>query len=369
MEIEIRLKAIIEKKGIRYHGMIGDLAVFCGVNRATIRRLLANELHQPSLELLGKVCEWLVQHGVRPDTLPQALFDARPAKLWAALAEFNRVRFILGEYQQGGPVAPRRWLSTRDSAVQARLIEHLSAPKNIGGGRPPIISTEFVPFRFEPPTVFGEAPPDTEASRQQFDEDIARAKAVYERIKALRAHEAIVAIGSQRVNFLVEYLVAALFGCTPFSTPHRVAQVPFFLVYRNIDRAVPSCFGGLDNPPGYDQTTRQPGTYYRDNRNRWNLCPWVEDKADSGVIIIVYEPGLQLQMHIIGFSGRCTDAIGSELVRAANRFWPPKCPVGAKRIGVHICRLDLSPQQHSEARVSKFDVITLSSAALRRYLP
>ena len=100
MEIEIRLKQVLKEHKLDKHGVTKKIASDCGVHRHTIGKLYRNQLSHPSLEVLGKVCKWLMAHDVPGDELPQALFGARPSELWQAITAPGSVTIYLGEYQQ-----------------------------------------------------------------------------------------------------------------------------------------------------------------------------------------------------------------------------------------------------------------------------
>ncbi len=74
MQIQIRLQELLEHYDLDDHGVIQRIADYLKLHRHTIRKLYNNQHSNPSLEVLGKVCDWLVHNDVPVETLPQALF-------------------------------------------------------------------------------------------------------------------------------------------------------------------------------------------------------------------------------------------------------------------------------------------------------
>lgn len=367
MEIEILLKKILMKHGLDTHGVIQEIAAACGMHRHTIGKIYRNQVKNPSLEVLGRICRWLESKGVQG--LPGALYGARPPKLWEALAAPGGVRIYLGEYQSIDEVSPaRRWVSRRDLAVAGQIIEELCRMHRPNGGgaasrvQPLVVMTDFVPFHFTSRSANVEG--------TQFEEDIRRARVIYRRMCSPDAPESAVLIGSQRVDYLVEYLVADLFNCTPFHPPDDRRPVPFRFVYRTYDRHVRSCFG-VPHRPTDGGPSRPPGTYYVDENDRWQSCPWLNDEGGAGILITVYHPGTRtMHMAVLGFTGRSTEAIGTKLERDPESFWPPTIAYQGRRIGVYICRTTIaqSATPDTPAYYEVDEIIALNKQILGKYL-
>jgi hypothetical protein len=134
-----------------------------------------------------------------------------------------------------------------------------------------------------------------------------------------RQQENNILLGSQRVNYVVECLVAELFGCDPFEPVGKKPKVPFYLLYRNFDQPVPSCFGGPEKP-GWLKGETPFGTYYLDETGKWNLIEWKQQEQDAGIVIIVRD-GKSVDMAAFGFSGRATKALGAKLIKKSPAFW------------------------------------------------
>lgn len=339
MEIEFRLKKILRQHGLHGHGVIQRMARDLHVHRHRIGNLYRNEASHPSLELVAQICGWLITQNVPAACLPQELFGVRPQELWEAISAATKVSICLGEYQQvDAPLTAQRWISRRDAEAAAVVVEYLSRPGNLSGPRPHLV-TEYVPFRFDPES-------SKAADTGCFDEDAQQAKNIFQEMRSRESNCSAILIGSQRVNYLLEHLVADLFGCQPFQPVKRKFKVPFYLKYRDTDRAVTSCFGGTESLPGYESSS-PPGIYYLDEKNKWVGCPWYEERSDAGVVIVVRDPGDQsMEMALFGFSGRATVTTSKYLTETApsgvKTMWPPTAQLRGRHVGVYILRFSLT---------------------------
>lgn len=352
MEIEIRLKKILEERKCWRRGVLQEIADYAKCHRHTIARLCRSEPANTSLEVLGAVCDWLVEHAKVPrETLPQVLFGVRPLSLWEAVAKPHErarpgataqqrtVTIYLGEYQMDeGPLRTRFWVSRRDAAVATDIVLYLSTPGSLPDPRPRV-DIEYVPFHF---TVKAPLPPE-----RQFWDDVLRAKGIFASMRPGRAEgrsgATAIMVGSTRVNYLVELFVADLFGVEPFTPVAEPGRVPFYMVYRGEEekreRDVPSCFGGAAGPPGMEGDTR-PGTWFRRPDGGWEFLPWRRHADDSGLVILRrdYESET-LEMAVFGYSGRGTAVMGHLAIHKADRFWPPgvRVPGTTEEVGVFVC--------------------------------
>jgi hypothetical protein len=365
MEVKISLRKLLTECGFDKHGVIKQIAADIGVNRHTIAKVYNSRVPTVSLDLLGRLCTWLQNHGVDPGELPGRLFSTGRTTLWEAIAHQQAAKLYMGEYHATkAPFAGSRWISTRDSAVASTIIQQLSVGTETRSMWPGI-EFVYVPFRYSP----GEHNLD----HHFLDEDIARTRGVFTRLKANSSSGAAIIIGSQRVNYLLEFFVADLFACEPFAPSSGKPVVPFFSVYRETDPSTPSCFGGPCNP--FRQMDRVvPGVHYLNEKGRWATCPWIEGKQDSGVVISVNDHHHKaVTLAVFGFSGLATKAIGEQLVLKEHLFWPPSTELGDREVGVCICKLTYASSgrtddMHEDADVSSCEVIPLGDRAMRRFL-
>jgi len=366
MKVESRLKEVLAEHGLDHHGVIQEIAQAVGVNWHTIAKLYSDRSPGVTFALLGRLCNWLATNGVPADELPGALFGAGRAALWTAIArQGGAVTIYLGEYQstRDGEVL-WRWISRRDASVANLIVQRLSAGTEGGLPAPPL-GFEYIPFRY--------SPTDHIVDPRVLAEDIRRTQEVFERTRQGANAGTAILIGSQRVNYLLEFFVADLFGCRPFVVPSDKPSVPFFNVYRSSDHNTPSCFGGRENPfRSRDKTV--PGLHYLNDQGRWETCPWLSDRQDAGIVISLKDHRRgSLVLAVFGFSGWATEAIGGQLVLKEDLFWPPAVKLKTREIGVFVCQLTRgsSDEAHAEqghVRTGACEVIALGERTITNLL-
>ena len=362
MQIEILLKKVLAEHHLDEHGVVQKMARELGHHRNTVARIYRNQTTNPSLDVLQTICGWLQAHGVPPEKLPQALFGSRPSALIEALAEPGRVTIYLGEYQQteAGQIMVL-WVSRRDSTLAGGVVRRLTMPG--GGTLHANVSIKYVPFRF--------ASAGSRVKKKEFVQDQARARRIFDQMLVDSGGTSTILVGSQVTNRLVELLVARLFGCQPFRRNRTTIQVPIYLGFRSRNRAMPSCFGGLTNPPGR-RGRFSPGTYYLDEKGKWVNCPWRPDTDDSGIIVTLHQAGMGVQMAVLGFSGRATEAMGRQLLIDASPYWKPQVRWHDKELGVYVCRFKKAIETSLDAgeviHAKEMEVIPISRGILERYL-
>jgi hypothetical protein len=387
MKVELRLKQLLQEHNLYRYGVEQQMAKECKLHRHTIGKLLRNQMRNPSLEVLGRVCGWLVEHNVPAEKLPGALFGSRAPGLWSAFGLSKNVGIYLGMYahvnqaqsKKGRRIVPTS-IARHDAAVASKIIHLLSSKAEMGEDRP-VVKTWYVPFQFTLERG--------EVSGPWHEADKKTAKEIFRAMQKREQHESAILLGSQRVNYVVEWLVADLFGCEPFEIPEERPKVPFYLFYRDIDRSVPSCFGGRKNPPGLTGPYR-PGTYYLNSRDEWQAVEYKQNEQDAGIVIIIRQ-GDTVVMAAFGFSGRATCAVGNELIEYPEKFWPDygenkgtgkkggthmaTVEMKGKEIGVYICHLaffehrdELSTWLIEDCDKVEVSVEPLGTSILQRYL-
>ena len=252
------------------------------------------------LDSLGQISDWLVAHKVPLRQLPGALFGARPNKLWEAATASGLVTIYMGEYQQSLAQTHMSWISKRDAAVCNEIVRWLSTP-GFCGTSPPRLWFEYLPFRVDVSAKH--------ITQKELKRDRSAAVQKYRKMRAELADSSAVLIGSQRINKLVEMLVADLFGCEPFKAESEVVRVPFYLAYRTQLRPVASCFGGLTNPPGVTGKFMR-GMHYLDKMGQWKVFPWIDGKQDSGIVVTEEAGTKGMLLAVFGLSGRASEALG-----------------------------------------------------------
>jgi transcriptional regulator with XRE-family HTH domain len=361
MQIEIRLKKLLTDNGLDDHGIIAQIANETNYHRHTIRKIYHNKQSNPSLEVLSKICNWLLKHKVQG--LPGALFGAEATGLWQAAAEVGLVTIYLGEYQQTIKRFNMGWIAQRDAAVVTEIVRCLSTPGFCGDSKT-LLDFEYLPFRVD---VSAE-----HVRKKELEQDQAAAIRMYAKMRADLTRSSAVLIGSQRVLRLLETLVADLFGCPPFVKQSRDVRVPFYLAYQSKLRAVESCFGGLRNPPGVKGKFVK-GTHYLNTAGEWVCVPWIDGIQDSGIVVTMHQPGATgMLLAVSGLSGRASEALGRYLVKNAKPFWSPYAAMGPYKIGVYVCKITYGPKVPGErpepGEAKRVDVEPIDDAILTKYL-
>lgn len=364
MKLNIRLKEVLHDNGLDYHGVRQQLAKDTGINRHTISKIYNNQATSISLDTLGKICTWLKQKGASIDNVLGDFFGSQPSKFWQVLEARDTVTIYLGESQQTrSPAAAWRWISRRDSDVASKVVTQLSSHRD-KASTPPQLKYEYVPFKYDP---------NNHMPADPLKGDVKRARQIFADMKNNSLGNGSIIIGSQRVNYLLEFYVANLFGCEAFPKTIGPPKVPFFFVYRESDRNIPSCFGGFTNPY-CNRNASTPGIHYVNNRGSWICCPWKEIQQDTGIIIIVHDPRIKsLEVAIFGFSGRATSSICDQLFLKEDLFWPPTVTVNNKEVGIYVFKIQCILTKPSERfddniQVDNCDVIPLSSKIIKQYL-
>lgn len=363
MDIEIRLKQILKQQGWYHHGSVTEIAEYCGVHRHSIGRLMRNDSAQPSLRLLGKICDYLVAKGYKAKQLPQDLFGVRASALWRAIAAPGRVCVYVARYWEkvNESTVIRKWVAHSDATVLTKIAEKLSRQTALEDV-PTTVETEYIPFEFT-----------LKAGQKQLLEGQEAAKDVYEKIRNRVTPETSILLGSQRANYLVEYFVSDLFHTKAFEPPKGTEiRVPFYTRYREIDRMVRSCFGGRGAPPGY-RGRATPGVYYLNEDGAWEVAEWVEQERDAGVLILVREPAsTSLVIAAFGFSGRGTEGIGEQMVKGAEEFWRPGIKAEGREVAAYVCRFEFQKDAKAKegngliAKSTRFTPV--SNKVLKKYL-
>ena len=178
-------------------------------------------------------------------------------------------------------------------------------------------------------------------------------------------------IGSTRANYLLEVLIADLFGCKAFKADRRRINVPFHFGFRTPWRDIESCCGGLNAPVGENRAFKE-GMYFLDLQRRWCHRPTVRGKEDSGIVLTCYEPGAKgLQLAIAGVSGQATEAMGRYLTINASEFWPPYAEHKGRELGVYVCHFKLSQESNdpnAKAYAQSMEVIPIEQKVLTKYM-
>jgi hypothetical protein len=174
------------------------------------------------------------------------------------------------------------------------------------------------------------------------------AHSVYQAFCDAAGDKALVCLGSNKSNPVVELQIAAAFGCEPFTSQDGVASTskrscPIFLRYRDNDPQFASCFGGLRLSRGL--SSAKPGIYFELADGGWECCEWEAVKQDAAFVVYIHrESQGRMEMALGGFSGRATRLLARLLARRGDEFWPPVYSDEGLQIGAFVVRFTLEGQ-------------------------
>lgn len=367
MQVEIQLRDLLRRYGIKAHGARTEIADFLSVKRQTVSKLFNNRVDLLRVDHLGKLCEWLLKqvedrpHAWRRlrNELPGCLF--RLAGLWERLLESEVFTTVLGEkvlaptQRSVETLFPQRWLSSTDAETAAGVIQALSKEESTAQ-----FISRHTAFHL-PENSAGQGSDEykklTKADKKQAIEQFAEFGASGDLTR--RTH---FLVGSQRVHLMVEVFVADLFGTLPF-VANKSSPVPVHMRYRKDDKEIlSSCFGG--NRPFPKRTGKDvPGIYYQNAEKNWETLPWVKDHSTAGVVIVAEQDG-RLDLALFGFCGRGTQLLGQKLVEDPDSFWPPTITQDGREIGVFACGMN-----YGDDDGVKWEIHRLHNSVLEASLP
>ena len=331
-------------------GTIKAICDYTGLDRHQVAALLKNEVKYIPLDALSKLCAYVIERGfANADELPGRLFGVEPEHFWELLARRRRLELCLGVRRaEAIDSLDDAWVVASDSVLLGELLNGATTLGGTAGHQaaPPQSQT--------PPTQPSAVHPHPEYLHQSLvwspgqaalPECHAMAHSVYQAFCDAAGDKALVCLGSNKSNPVVELVIASAFGCEPFkpqdgATPAAKRSCPFFLRYRDNDPQFPSCFGGLKLGKG--QASTKPGIYFEKSDGDWDLCEWEEKKYDAAFVFYIHrESQGRMEMALGGFSGRATRLLARLLARRGDEFWPPVYSDEGLQIGAFIVRFKL----------------------------
>ncbi|MCC6494325.1 MAG: hypothetical protein IT424_15040 [Pirellulales bacterium] len=180
-------------------------------------------------------------------------------------------------------------------------------------------------------------------------------RSVYHAYCDAAGDKALIFLGSNKSNPVVELLVAEAFGGEPFVSQDGTAiaarrTCPIFLRYRDDDPLFTSCFGGLKL--AHSQPSAKPGIYYEKPDGSWGCCEWERGRHDAAFVIYLHrESQGRMEMALGGFSGRATRLLARLLARRGDEFWPPVYSDEGLQIGAYVVKFALHRQSSEDELV------------------
>jgi Cro/C1-type helix-turn-helix DNA-binding protein len=331
-------------------GTIKNICEFTGLDRHQVAALLKNEVKYVPLDALSKLCAYLIERGkATADELPGRLFGIEPEHFWELLARRRRLELCLGVRQgEEKETLDDAWVVASDSVLLGELLNGATTLAGTAQHR-------------REPDADEEQQPDAPAARphpeflQQtlvwspgqasIDKCKTEAHNIYQAFSDAAGDKALICIGSNKSNPVVEAMVASCFGAEPFLSQDSIAAAskrhcPIFLRYRDNDPQFPSCFGGVRLAK--NQAANKPGIYYEKPDGGWSCCEWAADKHDAAFVIYFHrESQGRLEMVLGGFSGLATRLLAKLLARRGDEFWPPVYSDEGLQIGAYVVKFTL----------------------------
>lgn len=421
MKISIRLAALLEKHGRRRRGLIAEIEKRAKIERHTVAGLLNNTAKYVSIDALARICDYLIDvHGVPADILPGALLVRNPERFWEMLAACQRLEFCIGtRVSKDWPGA--EYVMATDSRLQgvllsrlSRLDEHRAAPspaqaaeaarKEESKQKPPEQERAGPgapagpgPLRRQHAQFHLVAAPSRRATAQapgaNWAKVVARANGVYQKSgggpsapgapggtadEGPGQWSALFALGSVKVNPVVELVLATAFGGSPFvSLDNKLAKAvqrpcPMLFRYRDDDPQPPSFCGGVQIAA--DTPAPKPGLYYESDKGKWECCPWDAESGDAAFVFYASYPHLaRVEVACGGFSSRATDCLTNALNEIIPALGEPQYKSRQVAAGMYLVEFHFEPGGAGEngpqpGRLRDFKVVPVPEKALARRL-
>lgn len=345
-------------------GTIKAICEYTGLDRHQVAALLKNEVKYIPLDALSKLCAYLIERGfAQADELPGRLFGVEPEHFWELLARRKRLELCLGvRRDKAEDTLDDAWVVASDSVLLGELLngattmggtaEHPAAPPT---DKPADAAEVILP----PPPAAPRPRPHPEHLHQSLVWSPGQAasladchqmaRSVYQDFCDAAGDKALVCLGSNKSNPVVEVLVAEAFGGEAYVSQDASANAtnrtcPIFLRYRKEDPKFTSCFGGITL--ARNQASDKPGIYYEQEDGKWGCCEWDETKQDAAFVIYVHrESQGRMEMALGGFSGRATRLLARLLARRGDEFWPPVYSDEGLQIGAFVVKFTLPSNQ------------------------
>ncbi len=380
MKISIQLAAHIKGDAQR-RGLVAEITQATGVERHTVTALLHNRAKQISLDSLARISDYLVKHHhADPASLPGALLARDPERFWEIIAESQQLDFCLGARRS------REWLGSEyvmatDSLLQGTILSgsaefarvHYRNPQQLKLARKGTTSRSHPHFHLV-------AAPGLNATAKnpgaEWPNICSRAREVYDFCKDNK-RSVLLALGSIKVNPVMELMLARLFGTEPFVSQDTVPDpasrsCPVMFRFRKTDPKPPSLCGGMRLAA--DTPASQPGIYYETAKKKWEFCPWAKESSDAAFVFYAFRRTIaQADIACGGFSSRATRCLTDNLERIVSQCGAPQFVSDELQVGLYIIRFSFDPANkdydiYRDDRDFKTEVIPVPEEVVRRRL-
>lgn len=341
----------------RRPGTIKAICDYTGLDRHQVAALLKNEVKYIPLDALSKLCDYLIEKGFAgAEELPGRLFAVEPEHFWELLARRRRLELCLGVRRgEPGDSLDDAWVVASDSVLLGELLNGVTSlggtarhkrerDKDADGNVEPSFDPH--PEQLHQSLVFS-------PGQSSFADYVELARQVYNGFCDAAGDKALICLGSNKSNPVVELLLAEAFGAVPFESQDNVPTAnkrhcPMFFRYRGHDPQTPSCCGGVSISTS--EKSDAPGIYYEKSDGTWDACTWDAKTQDAAMVFYIHrESQGRLEMMLGGYSGRATRLLARLLARRGEEFWPPVYSGHGIQIGAFVVKFKLS-QSESDSR-------------------
>ncbi|MGA2068497.1 MAG: hypothetical protein ABSG86_26220 [Thermoguttaceae bacterium] len=395
MKISLRLAELLGDKANR-RGVLSEIQEECGIERHTVVSWLGNKARYVSLDALGQIADYLAKRGVNRDILPGALLGRDPEYFWEALATCKRLHFCLGT-RRSPQWAGSDYVMSSDALLQGQMLTEISnrvyrangaaaaeSPRPPGGesqagGRAGEARHDQGAHPSQPAfqggvteqavahSLFPEfhllAGPERTMTAANLGRNWAKSKAealkLYDEFSP-EACSALIALGSIKVNPLVEVILARAFSAAPFVTQDDVERprdrkCPILFRYREEDKVFghdpqpPACCGGVK----LAANTPAPlyGMYHETLTGKWEGCPWDLASNDVAFLFYAYRPAnVQVEVACGGFSARATRCLAAKLQEITRKLGKPQLMSESLHMGVYLINFAFDPEDQNYSR-------------------
>ena len=360
MHISIRLAQLV-KPHLKERGFVAEMARETKVERHTIRALLDNKASYVNLESLAKICRYLIDRGLveDPDSLPGAILGRDPEHFWELMTRCERLEFCIGTRRAAEWPGSRYVIST-DSKLQGIMMSTISQmagrsipeDKEAPTDQSPNDQPSQTGLRHQCFSAFYLVhAPSREATAENPGEDwdrvVKTSQEVYDNLEKHGRSCALLALGSIKVNPVVERLLARIPESAPFQPelPARAAdrRCPIFFRYRPGDPQPPSFCGGIRLAD--DTSSDLPGIYYEQSDRSWHNALWDDDSYDAAFLCYVHRPNLGLvEVACGGFSSRATGLLTDQLDSIASHLRAPERVADNLHVGMSVVSFKYQPR-------------------------
>ncbi len=344
-------------------GTIKAICEYTGLDRHQVAALLKNEVKYIPLDALSKLCDYLIDRGfAAADELPGRLFAVEPEHFWELLARRRRLELCLGVRRSDpNDSLDDAWVVASDSVLLGELLNGVTTLGGTSQHKRELPEERIIrgPIGDMKPEHLHQSLVWSPGQGTQ-EECMTRAHEAYESFCGTAGDKALVCLGSNKSNPVVEILFANAFSCEPFESQDGVATAskrscPIFLRYRDHDPQPPSCCGGVRLARG--EAAPKVGIYYETADGSWEVAPWDQNSQDAAFVFYIHrESQGRLEMVLGGYSGRATRLLARMLSRRGEEFWPPVYSGHGLQIGAFVVKFNIPSHSAQEKDLLRTDL-------------